>query len=71
MGLIVLAYLIRWGFAFVWQMFWDTPAGILFDVIANAFLGSGLTAAILVFYADRINWLNQIRERIRQVQFKG
>jgi hypothetical protein len=71
MGLVILAYLIRWGFAFVWQMFWDTPAGILFDVIANAFLGGGLTAAILVFYADRIKWLSQIHERMRPVQFKG
>lgn len=72
MGLVVLAYLIRWGFAFVWQMFWNSPAGILFDVIANAFLGSGLTAALLVYYADRMYWLDQLRERIRQhMQLKG
>jgi hypothetical protein len=72
MGLIVLIYLIRWGFALVWQLFLDNPWGILFDVIANAFLGSGLTAAMLVYYADRMMWLNRLRERVRQhLQTKG
>jgi hypothetical protein len=73
MGIVMLTYLIRWGFAFVWELFLDNPGGILFVVIANAFLGSGLTAAMMVFYADRINWLNHLRERIRQqqAQLKG
>lgn len=73
LGIVMLTYLIRWGFAFVWELFLDHPGGILFVVIANAFLGSGLTAATMVFYADRINWLNQLRERIRQqhAQLKG
>jgi len=73
MGIVFLTYIIRVGFAFIWDFFGDNPWGILFDVIANAFLGSGLVAALMVFYADRIDWLNQLRERIRQhhAQLKG
>ncbi len=69
-GLIMLMYLIRWGFVIVWQLFMGNPWGILFDVIANAILGSGLVAATMLFYADRIDWLNQLRERIREQQVK-
>lgn len=73
MGLVMLAYLIRMGFAIVWQFFLDNPWGILFDVIANAYLGSGLIAATMLFYADRIKWLNLVRERLKKqkAQLKG
>jgi hypothetical protein len=50
MGLVVITYLIRWGFLNVWQLFFNTPAGIVFDVIGNAFLGTGLMAAMMVYY---------------------
>lgn len=73
LGIVMLTYLIRWGFALIWEFFLGNAGGILFVVIANAFLGSGLTAALIVFYADRITWLNHLRERIRQqhTQLKG
>lgn len=73
MGLIVIAYLIRWGFTIVWQLFINTPAGIVFDVIGNAFLGTGLMAATMLYYSDRMKWLNDLRRRIHQhqAQLKG
>ncbi|MBI5029577.1 MAG: hypothetical protein HZB51_03560 [Chloroflexi bacterium] len=73
MGLVVVTYLIRWGFTIVWQLFFNTPAGIVFDVIGNAFLGTGLMAAMMVYYADRMKWLNNLRRRIQQhqAQLKG
>jgi hypothetical protein len=64
MGLIVLTYLIHWGFGIIWQFLFDTPWGVLFDVIANAFLGSGLTAAVMIFYADRMALFNELRARM-------
>lgn len=66
MGLILLIYLIERGFAIVWQQFLDSSFGVFVDMIANAFLGSGLVAAGMLFYYDRITWLNQVREQIRQ-----
>jgi hypothetical protein len=67
-GLVFLIYLIQMGFSFVWPIFLDTPWGTLFNVIANAFLGSGLIAASMLFYHDRFTWLTEARQRIRQQQ---
>ncbi len=73
MGLVVITYLIRWGFTIIWQLFFNSPTGILFDVIGNAFLGTGLVAALMVYYSDRMQWLNDLRRRIHQhqAQLKG
>jgi hypothetical protein len=73
MGLVILAYLIRAGFSIVWQFFVDNTFGIVFVMIANALLGSSLIAATMFFYADRIKWLNLVRERLRKqkAQIKG
>ena len=71
MALIFLMYIIRAGFTFVWQFLASNPWGIVFDVIANAFIGSGLMAAAMVFYQDRVNWMAIVRERLRQQQTRG
>ncbi len=73
MGLLFLSYLIRVGFSFIWDVFASNPLGIGFDILANAFLGSGLVAATMLFYFDRMTWLLMVRERIRQqhTQLKG
>src|SRR5574341_66499 len=63
-GLIFLIYLIEMGFSIIWQMFLSNAFGVFIDVVANAFLGSGLVAAGMLFYYDRITWLNQVREQI-------
>ena len=67
-GLVFLTYLIQMGFSLVWPMFFDTPWGTVLNVIANAFLGSGLIAATMLFYHDRFTWLTEVRQRIRQQQ---
>ena len=67
-GLIFLSYLIQQGFLLIWPMFSNTPWGVAFNVIANAFLGSGLVAAAMLFYYDRFTWLTEVRQRIRQQQ---
>ncbi|HEX7589178.1 MAG TPA: hypothetical protein VF478_12750 [Anaerolineae bacterium] len=66
LGLVFLIYLIQQGFLLVWPLFSDTPWGTILNVIANAFLGSGLIAAAMLFYHDRFTWLTQVRQRIRQ-----
>jgi hypothetical protein len=68
MGLVFLVYLIQMGFSFVWQEFIGSAWGALFNVIANAFLGSGLIAAAMLFYHDRFTWLTEVRQRIHQQQ---
>lgn len=68
MGLVFLVYLIQMGFSFVWQEFFGSAWGAFFNVIANAFLGSGLIAAAMLYYHDRFTWLTEVRQRIRQQQ---
>jgi hypothetical protein len=68
MGLVFLIYLIQMGFSLVWQMFFDSAWGAVLNVIANAFLGTGLVAAAMLFYHDRFTWLTEVRQRIRQQQ---
>ncbi len=68
MGLVFLIYLIQMGFSLIWQMFFDSTWGTVFNVIANALLGTGLVAAAMLFYHDRFTWLTEVRQRIRQQQ---
>lgn len=57
LGLLFLVYLIQIGFAVVWDLLVINPWGLAFDIVANAFLGSGLIAALMLFYHDRVEWL--------------
>jgi hypothetical protein len=66
LGLICLVYLIGVGFQIIWQSLTGTALGALGADIGNAFLVSSLIAALMLFYQDRITWLNRIREQIRQ-----
>lgn len=65
-GLISLVYLIDTGFQIIWQSLFVSAWGALGADVANAFLGSALIGALMLFYYDRITWLNRIREQIRQ-----
>jgi hypothetical protein len=68
MGLIFLIYLLQMGFSVIWQQLLGSTWGVVIDVVANAFLGTGLVAAGMLFYYDRFTWLTEVRERIRQQQ---
>ncbi len=68
LGLIFLVILIQMGFSVVWDALLGSTAGMLVDMVANAILGTGMVAAMMLFYADRFTWLQQVRERIRQQQ---
>ncbi len=70
-GLVFIVYLVRSGFTFVWQFFDDNAWGVVFDVIANAFLSSGLLAAIMIFYNDRMYWLTAVREQKERMKAEG
>jgi len=62
LGLIFLSLLIQLGFGQIWQRLntgsWETLLGIL----GNAYIGSGVTAAIMIFYLDRY-WRWQEEQR--------
>ncbi|MCX7838920.1 MAG: hypothetical protein N2559_05630 [Anaerolineae bacterium] len=52
--LILVVYLLRSGFTIIWEFFQTNLWGVVFVVIANAFLNSALIAAEMIFYKDRI-----------------
>lgn len=60
LGMILVVQLVGMGMPIVWryltQYTWGTPLGIL----GNAYIGSGLAAALLIFYRDRFSqWTSQ------------
>ena len=59
LGLVFLTYLIQSGFGIVWEQIGDSAWGLAIDLIANAFIASGLVAALMLFYRDRVLWLAQ------------
>ncbi len=64
-GLILLIYLIENGFAVVWEQLGASVAGFVVDIVANAFLASGLVAAMMLFYQDRTLAQAQARQPAR------
>jgi len=53
MGLILLSYVIGAGFTFIWDRVASTIWGTAVGILGTAYIGAGLTAAGLAFYADR------------------
>ena len=63
LGLIFLIYLIQMGFSIIWEQFLASTWGVTLGIVGNAFLGSGLIAAAMVFYRDRFASLTEAREQ--------
>ncbi|HOG45457.1 MAG TPA: hypothetical protein PLJ35_03655 [Anaerolineae bacterium] len=57
LGLFLLSYVITTGLAFVWDFLTVSAPGALVAMVASAFVGTGLTAALFVFYRERLRAL--------------
>jgi hypothetical protein len=53
-GLFLVSAFIVQGLGIIWQSLNGTLVGVLFAMVASAYVGAGLTAAHLVFYRDRV-----------------
>lgn len=53
-GLLAATYLIVWGFPYGWQLLTAQPAGVPLAIVGNALLTTGLSAAAMLFYRDRL-----------------
>ena len=63
LGLLVLVNIIAMGLALVWQSLAANPAGALVAIVGNAFVGTGLAAAVFIFYRDRFwAWKKAVEE---------
>ncbi len=70
LALVVLISLINAGFAVVWDKISVNAPLTAFSIAGNAFIGTGLVAASLIFYRDRLEhwnaWLEQVRSASRK-----
>lgn len=60
--MVFVVYLLRSGFTLIWEFFMTNLWGVVFVVIANAFLSSALIAAEMIFYKDRRYWWQKAYE---------
>jgi len=57
LGLLAASLVITTGLGELWDRLASTPPGLLAAVIANAFFAGGLTMAGIIFFNDRMRWL--------------
>jgi hypothetical protein len=54
LGLLLLSFVIVSGLGVIWQQITGTPAGLAAALLGSAYVGSGLSAARLEFYRERL-----------------
>jgi hypothetical protein len=56
---IMISYVILMGTQLIWSRMVTPQIGPLPGILANAYIASGLTAASMLFYKDRLAWLER------------
>ena len=65
LGLLVLVNVIMAGLAFIWERLAKSAPGAVLAIAGNAYIGTGLTAAVFVFYRERLQTWQQAIEQLR------
>jgi len=65
LGLIVITNVIQRGLPLVWRPWAAEPWGILAGIVGNAYVGTGLMAASMIFYRDRFSLWQDTLARAR------
>jgi hypothetical protein len=55
LGLILVIYIISMGIPFVWSALGSSEAATLVSIAGNAYIGTGLSVATMIFYRDRVS----------------
>ena len=66
LGLIILTQVIGTGVVLVLRLIIGSPIGMVAAILLNAFIGTGLTAALFIFYRDRVALLREFIRRQQQ-----
>ncbi len=67
-GLVVLSVFLNRGLAIVWDGLAVTSFGVVIAIAANAYIGTSLIAAAMVYYQDRMNLLERWRQTTRSAK---
>jgi hypothetical protein len=53
LGLVICMSVIQVGLPMLWQQIMVWPWGVLIGIVGNAYVGTGLVVATMIFYRDR------------------
>lgn len=67
LGLVLLTGVIGQGLGLVWQRLMTSTVGMAIAILANAFIGTGLSAAMFVFFRERLARLQETAKELRSV----
>lgn len=62
LGLVALSVFLDRGLAIVWGGLTVSTVGVIIGIAANAFIGTALVAASMIYYQDRMNLFERIRQ---------
>ncbi|MBI4234204.1 MAG: hypothetical protein HY686_07180 [Chloroflexi bacterium] len=65
LGLWALSNVISLGMRVIWERLAAHPAGLMAAILGNAYIATGLVAAVMVFYWDR-RGLGEVAEAVRE-----
>lgn len=63
LALVALTVFLDRGLAIIWGGLTVSALGVGAAILANAFIGTALLAAAMVYYQDRLNWFERLRSR--------
>jgi hypothetical protein len=65
LALVALSVFLDRGMAVIWDGFTVSALGVLVGIVANAFIGTALIAASMVYYQDRMNLFERMRQKAK------
>lgn len=68
LALVALSVFLDRGLAIVWDGFTVNSIGVAIGIVANAFIGTALIAASMIYYQDRMNLLERLRQSVKIVK---
>ncbi len=67
-GMLALVVLLRTGFGFIWgRMVMQSQWAALVAIVGSAYIGTSLTAALFLFYRDRLAHIRQRQRELRSL----
>ena len=67
-GLVILSVFLDRGLAIIWDGLTVSALGVVVAIVANAYIGTSLIAAAMVYYQDRMNLLERWRQAAKNAQ---
>jgi hypothetical protein len=69
-GLVLLSVFLERGLAIIWDGLTVSSIGVVIAIAANAYIGTSLVAAAMVFYQDRMRAVERMRQKRKTAQKK-